>query len=364
MKPITIQLPFVLQKIFVNDNILSHALPLIERQGYDRIFVIVDKGVLGYHAAFIKHITSLSCFTDLAVIEASPQYKEYQGATKLIDRLVQQGASRKSCIVAIGGGGIGDIVGFVASIYVRGIDFIQFPTTLMAMSDAIIGKVAANYGGHKNIVGSFYSPRFVFCDTSLIGTLSERDVTLALVEVWKHIILTNRSSSRKDLLGYLSHPNTPDLQRLIRLSLCTKKHFVEKDPTDRNGAHKALSLGHTFANYFERGSQMSHGEAVFYGILLATLLSRELKAISDTRYHSIHEVACTLEKQIQRLEYMQRTLDPEDMIRKISFDKINSHGSYTFVIPTTKGYRVQSNIARHSIWKAIESFKSLSLSGL
>lgn len=134
---------------------------------------------------------------------------------------------------------------------------------------------------------------------------------------------------------------------------------MENDFNDTNGSHKALSLGHTFANYFERGSKMQHGEAVFYGILLAALLASQLGEISDVRKEDILKTARLFAPHMSKLSKTQSRLDPEDVIRKIGFDKINHGNGYTFVLPTESSYSIRREIQASDIQAVISKFKAL-----
>lgn len=222
MKSILVQLPYLSQRIFIDSSMYEHIIETINNEKYDHVFIVVDHNANKYHAQEIEKLKTLRKYTACLILKPLPKYKEYSGIKVVVDKLVKYKATRKSCIVAIGGGHVADLVGFVASIYMRGIDFIQIPTSLMAMSDAVIGKVAVNYREHKNLVGAFYSPRFVFCDTNFLKTLPEREIVLALVAIWKHALLVQDNLGMEMIEKYLKSGETTDLERLIYFSLATK----------------------------------------------------------------------------------------------------------------------------------------------
>ncbi len=175
MEKISIKLPYVQEEIYIGNNIASFTAKEIAKKEYEKIIIIVDVNALKYNSELIKKITEKNNVVDKIIVAPISRYKNYHEAAILINKLVKNRLIRKSCLVAIGGGYVADMAGFVASIYMRGIDFIQVSTTSMAMSDAVIGKIAVNFSGYKNIVGNFYSPRLVFCDLELLKTLDKKE---------------------------------------------------------------------------------------------------------------------------------------------------------------------------------------------
>lgn len=361
MKKVIVRLPYVTEEIYIGQKIEKSISEKIRSQEYDHILVLVDARILAKHKKKIRNLLS-GCHIDQEIsIQPIPSRKSFQYSDALIRLLLKHKFTRRSCIVAIGGGYVADIAGFIASIYMRGIEFIQIPTTLMAMGDSIIGKVAVNFDGYKNLIGNFYSPRFVFCDTEFLKTLPTEESAYGLVEIWKHAILKNNRNYVGEIEAYLKKPSALKAEDLIHFSLVTKGRYVKSDFNDRNGRHKAVSLGHTFANYFERCFAMRHGESVFYGIIIATLLSEKLGYISQKKKRGLLTTASHFESVIKRLESVQSKINPKDALKGIAFDKINHHNSYTFVLPTNKGYIVKPGIAKDDLAEVLKSFKKLVL---
>ncbi|HWH16545.1 MAG TPA: iron-containing alcohol dehydrogenase, partial [Candidatus Paceibacterota bacterium] len=282
-----------------------------------------------------------------------PHSKDFNTAQKILHRLTTLNATRQSCVIAIGGGYVGDVVGFAAAIYMRGIHFIQIPTTLMAQGDAIIGKVAINFDGKKNQLGAFYSPRVVFCDTSFLKDFSLEEQAYGLVEIWKHALLIKDSEIVKRVERLLdSEDETTDYADLIAFSLQTKAGFVEHDPEDIKGLHKALSLGHTIANLLETKLRFRHGLAVFYGLIFEALLAKHLGKISEEHFHAIVQTAASFERRFRKLPQVRGFLKKIKLANALKGDKINSHGTYTFVIPTDDGYELAKDLSADTLNQA------------
>jgi len=170
MRQVTVALPDATERIYIDSKIGETMLRAASRL-YDRSIILVDSNVHRlYESELLRISRNLQHCAGIVPVEVDARVKDYRCVGTMIRRLHTHALSRASCVVVVGGGSLSDIAGFTSSIYMRGIDFIQVPTTLMAMSDAIIGKVAVNYRGKKNLVGSFYSPRFVFFALQIFST--------------------------------------------------------------------------------------------------------------------------------------------------------------------------------------------------
>lgn len=221
---ITIRLPYITQKIFIGCDIFDFALREIIAMRYDKLIVVVDSNFYKLIKSNLERCSE-NKIADIIVISPVIKYKDFNACSEIIQKMVQAKMNRNCCLIAIGGGYVGDITGFVAANYMRGIDFVQIPTTVMSMSDAIIGKVAINFGGIKNLLGSFYSPRYTFCDINLLLTLNKKEIIFGLVEVWKHTLVVNDNSIARKIADYLDGKSYPDIFfDLTKFSLKTKKN--------------------------------------------------------------------------------------------------------------------------------------------
>ncbi len=254
-----------------------------------------------------------------------------------------------------------DITGFIASIFMRGIDLIQIPTTMMSMSDAVIGKVAVNFRGLKNLLGSFYFPKFVFADTHFLKTLPEKETVFGLIEVWKHALLVQDYKIIQAIEYYLSGCAKLDETQIIKFSLEAKRHFVEVDYNDKMGVHKALSLGHTLANYLELTFDLRHGPAVFYGIIFVALLSYNLKMINKEKFENIMQTVKLFENKIGLLNNVQGKLRVVDVMHRLKFDKINHGNFYTFVVLTNGSFHIKKGITNAVLTNVFDQFKKLKI---
>ena len=194
------------------------------------------------------------------------------------EALQQGGATRHSCMVNLGGGMVTDLGGFAASTFKRGIDFINIPTTLLAMVDASVGgKTGVNFGGLKNEVGVFANSKVVFLSTQFLSTLDVDNIKSGYAEMLKHGLISNNEMWAELLNFNLANPDFVQLQRMLADSVAVKQRIVEEDPLE-HGLRKALNVGHTMGHAFESfamrsGRPILHGHAVAYGMVAELYLS-------------------------------------------------------------------------------------------
>ncbi|MBQ4111636.1 MAG: 3-dehydroquinate synthase [Clostridia bacterium] len=228
-----------------------------------RVLVVTDTGVPAEYAETVAALCKESVICTVEMGEAS---KSLEGFGTLLSAMLEHGFSRKDCVVAVGGGVVGDLAGFAASAYMRGIDFYNIPTTLLSQIDSSIGgKTAINFGGVKNIVGAFYQPKKVLIDPDLLKTLPPRQISNGLAEAVK-VALT----SDEVLFGIFEREDIQShLDEIIVRSLMVKKDVVEKDEREA-GLRKILNFGHTVGHGIESSGGMAelyHGECVALGML-------------------------------------------------------------------------------------------------
>lgn len=229
------------------------------------------------------------------VVSDAERHKTLKSVTALVSQLLKVGADRKTILVAVGGGIIGDVAGFAASIYMRGLPHVIIPTTLLASIDSSMGgKCGVNLPGGKNLIGSFHQPKAVFIDTSLLKTLPQREWRSGFAEVIKYAIING--GKLWDLLYQHQiddfQTSTDLLQTLILECLKIKREFIEKDERD-HGDRKLLNLGHTMAHALEAShayKKLSHGEAVAQGLYFATDLSVQQKLCSPKTAQKIYDL--------------------------------------------------------------------------
>ncbi len=363
IRHIKVCFPYIEQHLYIGTGVPDLVVEKISSAKYDKIVAVVDSNLYEQRKDYLDAIFDKLKIAGVIPVESKEANKNFVYCDNILNQLSKLGINRKSCLLAIGGGYVGDVVGFTSSIYMRGIDFVQIPTTLMSMSDAVMGKVAINNNGKKNLLGSFYSPRFTFCDMSLLETSNRRGIVFGLVEIWKHSLLENNLGMEYKISEYLNGNelnSEKNLAELIKFSLEAKKKYTQNDYDDTKGLHKALSLGHTFANYIESKTEIPHGPAVFYGLILVFLISYKLKKISKSEFDHFMEVARLFEKEIKMLNEVQNHIDVNDALEKLKFDKINSGDTYSFVLLKKNGYFVCKNVDAEVLKESLDELKKLS----
>ncbi len=226
-----------------------------------KVLVLTDSGVPTNYA---KKVLDASLDGYLYTILEGEASKSFENYGKILDFLIEKNFTRTDCIVAVGGGVVGDLAGFVASTYMRGIDFYNVPTTLLSQVDSSIGgKTAIDKEGIKNIVGAFYPPMKVVIDPVVLLSLDQRQLHAGLVESIK-MSLTHDEQLFELILN--SHSLLDDIEEIIIKSLMIKKQVVESDPNEQ-GLRKVLNFGHTIGHAIESNTNLLHGECVGIGMM-------------------------------------------------------------------------------------------------
>jgi len=261
-----------------------------------KIAIISDKTVHNLqYANFLDQISDLKVDPHLFLIEPGEPSKNWSVLKKVLDWLTELNFDRTDYVIAFGGGVVGDLVSLAASLFRRGINLIQVPTTLLSQVDSSVGgKTAVNNGPAKNSIGTFYHPRVVFCDTSFLGTLPERAFLAGYAEVLKMALVFD-----KDFYKFLienqkliSLRDETTLLHIIDKSLQLKSKVVEIDETEQ-GDRALLNFGHTFGHaletYFSYSEKLLHGEAVSLGMVLAARFSSQEGYLSERKLKNIDE---------------------------------------------------------------------------
>ncbi len=228
-----------------------------------KVLIVTDNGVPEEYAASVAACCSEPVIITIPQGEESKSFSELK---KLISVMLKASFTREDCVIAVGGGVVGDLSGYAASCYMRGIDFINIPTTLLSQVDSSVGgKTGIDFEGVKNIVGSFYQPEKVLIDPDVLSTLEERQLHAGLAESIKMAMICDRElflmiEQTEDLYS--------DLSSIIERSLKIKRDFVEKDPTE-DRLRRALNFGHTLGHALESAckGELLHGECVALGML-------------------------------------------------------------------------------------------------
>ena len=299
-----------------------------------RVFILTESRLKEY-AEQLEASLNLSVPLKTIYFKGGETAKHLDQLGPVYNSLIEDGVDRRSLILALGGGVVGDFAGFVAATILRGIPFVQIPTSLLAMVDSSVGgKVAVNTGRGKNMVGAFYHPRLVWCNLSTLNTLPDAEWSCGLAEMAKHAMLESSGKLRQALINSAKEiRNLESLAPRVIESMAVKAYVVARDEKE-SGLRACLNLGHTTAHGIESltgYNRFSHGQAVSRGLVTAMLLSRN-------RGYSSQIVEQNLEM-MERLNLPMDTagLEAKDLWDHMKYDKKNVDGEIRFVLMGKEG---------------------------
>ena len=305
--------------------------------------IVTDENVHATHATTVR--TALSdrqWVCETAVLPAGETTKSLAQASALYDRLIDLQADRHTVVAAVGGGVVGDLAGFVAATFARGLPFVQIPTTLLAQVDSSVGgKVGVNHPRAKNMIGAFYQPLGVYIDTALLDTLPLREYRAGLAEVVKYGVILDAAlfDMLESHVPQLQERDPAVLRDVVYRCCRLKADVVEQDEFERTGLRAVLNYGHTFAHAFEALAgygELLHGEAVAIGMVYASRLAEKLGRIpADTTARQIALLrAVGLPVSLPRPD----ALSTADVVARMRLDKKSAEGRLRFVLPTHVGH--------------------------
>ncbi|MDO5608783.1 MAG: 3-dehydroquinate synthase [Capnocytophaga sp.] len=313
---------------------------LLDEKNYSKIFILVDTNTNEHCLSlFLSEITTDNSL-EIIEIEAGEIHKNIETCSQVWLALSELGADRKSVIINVGGGVVTDLGGFVASTYMRGIDFVNVPTTLLAMVDASVGgKTGVDLGTLKNQVGVINNPQGVLIDSRFLATLPPEQLRSGMAEMFKHGLIQSLPYWLQ--MKKLNELGLDKLDQLIYDSVVIKNNVVRQDPTEK-GLRKALNFGHTLGHAIESylldnptKKPLLHGEAIAVGMVLAAYLSSEICNFPKEQTDDIKKVLS---------EYFPKVIfepsDIERIIGLLKFDKKNSHGNINFLLLSEIGVPV------------------------
>lgn len=336
--------------IVIGTDILAELPSFIRSQNCSKVIIISDTTVDSLYGKTIAKALKDISFIKIC-IPPGEKHKTLYTASAIYDQLVDLKAHRDSFIIALGGGVINDLVGFVAATYMRGVPFIQIPTTLLASVDASIGgKTAVDHEKGKNLIGVFYQPKLVLADTEFLKTLPPREIKTGLAEVLKYGII--KDPKIFEMLE--SDPKaTPKFwEEIIARCAKIKASVVSRDEKETSGLRMILNLGHTFGHAIESltgYSKYNHGEAVALGILASAYLSNNLNILDQK---SVKRIAALIKK--LKLPVLCG-LRSKDIIQLMLLDKKVKSGKLRIVLPKKIGSVViRDDIKTQQIEKALK----------
>ena len=332
--------------VFIGSNLISKfsKIMLSCSTKPDKYLLLVDRKIPKKMLKKIK--TSLNNKkTFIFNFEANEKNKNQKTINDILEILLQKNFSRNDCLISIGGGITGDLGGFAASLFKRGLQFINIPTTLLSQVDSSIGgKTGINTSHGKNLIGSFYQPTFVLSDSNFLKSLPRREVACGYAEILKHSLISNKTffnfldKNLKEILNL----KKPFIEKAIYESCKVKKSIIEKDEKEIS-LRKILNFGHTFAHAFEASlgysKKLNHGEAVLLGIRCATKLSFDYKFLNFQTYLSIKKHLERIKLPFKLNEYFSIN-NANKILSFMIKDKKNKSDKITFILLKKIGYPV------------------------
>lgn len=305
-----------------------------------KIMIVTDSNVEKLYAKEIEKLLKDKCLKlDIFSFEAGEKSKTLDTVRTLYTELIEKHYNRKDLMLALGGGVVGDLCGYTAATYLRGIDFVQIPTTLLAQVDSSIGgKTGVDFDQYKNMVGAFYMPKLVYMNFETLKSLDERQYHAGFAEVMKSALIRD-SALYVWLIQNMYEINDRDnatISEMVMRTNLIKKAIVEKDPTEK-GDRALLNLGHTLGHAIEKymDFQMIHGECVALGCVAAAFISWKKGMLTMEDYYEIRDMFVPF-----GLPISLDNIDPKKIVALTRSDKKSENGSLKFILLSKIGKAV------------------------
>jgi 3-dehydroquinate synthase len=346
--------------VLVEPGLLSQAGEILKNAGISglRAAVISDETVAKFHsAALLASLTAAGYQPTLHLLPAGEASKSMAQAESLCREMIRAGHDRTSVVVALGGGVVGDLAGFVAAIFYRGLPFVQIPTTIVAQVDSSVGgKTGVNVGEGKNLLGAFHQPRLVLVDPDTLATLPDREFCEGFAEAIKHAAI--RDASMLADLAALDPATRAVPAELIARNIAIKARVVEADEHETRDIRALLNFGHTIGHGIEAAvpyGELLHGEAISLGIRAALFLSERHAGLPS---EESAQVIALLEKFHLPL-ILSDKITTTQVMEKLARDKKFSAGAIRFVVLDTLGSaKVIDTVTAEDLRQAIEHLRS------
>ena len=347
--------------LIIDRSIIENLNNYLKKYSTNKKFIIItQKNIYKIFESSFKKIES-NCNFKIIFINNDESAKSLNSYNNTIKKLIEFNCDRKTTLIAFGGGVVGDLAGFVGSTYMRGIEFIQIPTTMLSMIDSSIGgKNGVNLSNGKNLIGTFYQPKLILIDPTLIKTLPKKEIVSALGEMIKYSVISNVEFLKyinKNIYKIINRQDIDIIESAIERCVKIKLSIVEEDEKDEN-IRQILNYGHTLAHALENNlgyGKISHGEAVAYGILTASYLSMKIQKLSLKEYQIIYD-------SIKKLSLSIITNVNIDKLIKVMYnDKKNSNKNIYFVLIEKIGVpKINNIIDENEIIEAIKQNEYIS----
>ncbi len=323
--------------------------------GGRKICIVTDSNVDPLYGQAVEDILSgIVSKVFRYVFPAGEENKNLDTVKQVYEFLIKNKFDRKDVLIALGGGVVGDLTGFVAATYLRGIDFIQIPTTLLAQADSSIGgKTGVDFDGYKNMVGAFKMPRLVYMNFEVLKSLDDRQFFAGFAEIMKHGLIKDAPFYEWliENMYEICERDLDVLEEMLTRSCTVKKLVVEKDPTEQ-GDRALLNLGHTVGHAIEKAKnfELYHGECVALGIVAAAFISWKKELLSMEEYYEIRDMFVPF-----YLPISVEGIEPDEILKLTKSDKKMNGSSIRFVLLKKIGKAViDSTVTDEEILAAVK----------
>lgn len=318
--------------IVFGENAYQKLNNFLLEKNFSKVFILCDENTITHCAPILLQQLSAEIKTDLIEVETGEENKSIETCRELWNILSELDGDRHSVLINLGGGVITDMGGFVASTFLRGIDFINIPTSLLAMVDASVGgKTGVNREGIKNQIGLFSDAAFTLIDATYLESLPQNQMKSGLAEMLKHGLIIDKRYWKQ--LSDLSQFTMEDLENLIKKSIAIKTDVTQKDHTEQ-GLRKVLNFGHTLGHaiesyFLEKNPEnaLLHGEAIAIGMILESYISVDASGL-ETR--DLQEISKTILHTFTKVKFSEADID--SILEYLKFDKKNEKGKVNFVL--------------------------------
>lgn len=348
MKKITVELGDRSYPIYAGNDLLGKSNLYSENIRSKQLMVVSNSTVAPLYLdkvmQTLEGMTTDTLEINSVILEDGEQYKTLDAVNQIITELLARRYSRSCCLLALGGGVVGDITGFAAACYQRGVNFIQLPTTLLAQVDSSVGgKTGVNHAAGKNMIGAFHQPHAVIADTSVLDTLNDRELSAGLAEVIKYGLIRDAKFFHwlEDNVNQLVSRDTDALAYVIEQSCINKAQVVAEDERE-SGIRAILNLGHTFGHAIETGLGYGvwlHGEAIALGMLMAADLSHRLGWLSADVIQRTRQLLIKFNLPVT----LPEGFDPNSMRELMAVDKKAKDGVLFLILLKNIGEAVVTN---------------------
>lgn len=320
-----------------------------------KVCVVTDSHVKGLYGDEVMSLLAGKCKKNVIYsFPAGEENKTLDTVREAYRFLIEEKFDRKDLLIALGGGVVGDVTGFIAATYLRGVDFVQIPTTLLAQADSSIGgKTGVDFDGFKNMVGAFYMPKLVYMNIATLKTLDDRQFYNGFAEVLKHGLIKDGAFYEwlLDKMYEICDRDTDTLLNMVQKSCMVKKLVVEKDPTEK-GDRALLNFGHTIGHAIEKAKNftLSHGECVALGSVAAAFISWKHEWLSMEEYYEIRDMFVPF-----NLPISVEGIDPEEILALTKSDKKVEGSKIKFILLKKVGKAViDLNVTDDDILNAVK----------